>query len=283
MLQNVGRNDAEVGDDGAEDEGPDRGGGSRGELDQIGDPGEGADEGERAEGAVVLLVTFKEGGLLFGVGHLAGKMRTHARAAVFFEQGVRFAKTEIGSDRGADELLHGVENRAERGGDLEALFHGGARHHLGGHDAAVQNRDRDDGFFIADERNESEARHGERKHRKDGGRDGAPLGKKFAQVDGRPHAEDDEDGGPLADFRKTGDFDDVGRDDARHEADQEEKEAHEDGGELGLGRHARHVADSEEEETDEEEEIYVFEHTDSARSRVERGFPSTCPFGRACR
>ena len=238
---------------------------TRAELNQVGNPRKGGREGKRREGAVVLLVAFKEGGLLFAFLHrLAGEVRTHARAAVFFDQGVRFAKTEVGGDRGAHELLHGVENRAEGGGDLEALFHGGGRHHLGRHDAAVQNRDRDDRFFIPDQGHEGEARHGEREHREDRGRDGAPLGEKFAQVDGRPHAEDDEAGGPLAHFRETGDLDDVGRDDARHEADQEEKEAHEDRGELGFGRHAQHVADSEEKETDKEEKVRIFEHTNSA-------------------
>ena len=169
----------------------------------------------------------KECGFGFFAGFGLRLIGVHTRLTVDRQHFAGFFQTKVRSKGGAEELLHGVQNRAQGSGHFKAVFHGSRRHDLRGHNAAVDNRDGDDRFVVADQRNEHEHADPDHSHRSAGGGNRAPLSHQFFHVDCGAHAEDHKAHGPLADLRKTGLIDHIIRDPVGHEEDQEQKQAHE--------------------------------------------------------
>ena len=103
---------------------------------------------------IVLLVLIKESEFGFFAGFGLSLIGVHAGLTVHGQHFAGFAQTEVRGKRRAEEFLHSVENGTQSGSHFEAIFHGSGGHDLRGHDTAIDNRNSNNGFVVADQGNE---------------------------------------------------------------------------------------------------------------------------------
>ena len=73
-------------------------------------------------------------------------------------------QTKVRSNRSTNEFLHSVQNSTQSSSHSKAFIHSNAGHNLSSNDTAVDNRNADNSFLIADYGNQNNAAGNQNNH-----------------------------------------------------------------------------------------------------------------------